>query len=915
MLNRIKHSVSDFFTEGKALEAPGLDYSVPPSFAANLPWIEVSDQGLVQLEDGRSVGLFFDVTPLVTEDKTQVQLDRVVQAVTSILCSPDIVDDEHAFVVQLFARDVESGGEKIESLWERAKVKDAFTRAVLDADKRHSELIGRAQGIFSVGGRAWRGRERQVRLAVYRWMPESASPSELKANLNQLKRIRRAFLEPSSFYSQGVAVTPSSGKRIHDWLSPFFNPSGIAGETLKYRAPRSFIDQDFSERLLRSGIRSDVENGLWWFEGDKSIGTRVMELDTWGNEHFLAGALFGEVGEEALDGEKTTRPHYALFDELPSGTMMAMTLLPQTKAQARARLTRVREAAVGEEPALEAIREDCDDFNVLLEKRPLWRGQMAFYVQGESIDEIDARTQSLRSIFNSRNLSIRFIKNADQESPLDSYLRWLPMNYHPERDDKLWYCGWVWLEDMLRLSPLFGRATGTGSDLFHYYNRGGELFGFDPLRDYSSNAHLNLFGPSGSGKSATLVGQCLRLMALHRPRLFIIEAGNSFGLFGQFCERYGLSVNRIQVNAHSQGLMAPFADAKHLVGQAVPHVSDDSALDIERLNDNDSPEDDARDILGELEIMARLMITGGEQREMDDYRRADSSMVRDAIKLAAERCHQDQVQVRPSHIKQALLTFSQDPDRPEARRERARLMGEALAFFCEGLEGQIFDQEAQHWPEADVTIIDLGLYAKNGYEAQMAAAYISLINRINGIAERDQHSGRDIVTLTDEGHLIASNELLAPYAVKIVKMWRKLRAWFWLATQDLADFPAIARKMLNNAEWWVMLNMPEDELTNLSAFKKLSESEKNLIRSMKSEKHKYKEGVVTGQDGKLMQRFTVVPPALYLALGETDGDAKARRADIMKAHGISELDAALMKAEEIEQARLNYRGEGQDALC
>jgi predicted ATP-binding protein involved in virulence len=106
-----------------------------------------------------------------------------------------------------------------------------------------------------------------------------------------------------------------------------------------------------------------------------------------------------------------------------------------------------------------------------------------------------------------------------------------------------------------------------------------------------------------------------------------------------------------------------------------------------------------------------------------------------------------------------------------------------------------------------------------------------------------------------------------------------------------------------------MLNMPEDELTNLSAFKKLSEPEKNLIRSMKSEKHKYKEGVVTGQDGKLMQRFTVVPPALYLALGETDGDAKARRADIMKAHGISELDAALMKAEEIEQARRDYQGE------
>jgi hypothetical protein len=227
------------------------------------------------------------------------------------------------------------------------------------------------------------------------------------------------------------------------------------------------------------------------------------------------------------------------------------------------------------------------------------------------------------------------------------------------------------------------------------------------------------------------------------------------------------------------------------------------------------------------------------------------------------------------------------------------------------LEGQIFDQDAQHWPEADVTIIDLGLYAKTGYEAQMAAAYISLINRINDIAERDQYSGRHIITLTDEAHLIVTNDLLAPYAVKIVKMWRKLNAWFWLATQDLADFPAIARKMLNNAEWWVMLNMPEDEIKNLEAFKKLSEAEKNLIRSMQSEKHKYKEGVVTGQDGALMQRFTIVPPALYLALGETDGEAKKTRKTLMNERGIDELEAVMLKAQQIEAARAAYSGEGE----
>ncbi|EGU34789.1 hypothetical protein VII00023_08269, partial [Vibrio ichthyoenteri ATCC 700023] len=207
-------------------------------------------------------------------------------------------------------------------------------------------------------------------------------------------------------------------------------------------------------------------------------------------------------------------------------------------------------------------------------------------------------------------------------------------------------------------------STGTGSDALHYFNRGGELFGFDPLNDFLSNAHLNLFGPSGSGKSATLVGICLRLLATHRPRLFVIEAGNSFGLLGAYCERMGLKVNRVQLSGSSKGILAPFADAKHLVGQEVAHVCSDESLDIEHLNDNDSEDDEQRDILGELEIMARLMITGGEENELADYRRADSAMVRDAIKAAAELAH-ERYTVRPTHIKEQLITFSQDAQRPD----------------------------------------------------------------------------------------------------------------------------------------------------------------------------------------------------------------------------------------------------------
>ncbi len=39
-------------------------------------------------------------------------------------------------------------------------------------------------------------------------------------------------------------------------------------------------------------------------------------------------------------------------------------------------------------------------------------------------------------------------------------------------------------------------------------------------------------GPTGSGKSATLNNILNQVTAIYRPRLFIVEAGNSFGLFG-----------------------------------------------------------------------------------------------------------------------------------------------------------------------------------------------------------------------------------------------------------------------------------------------------------------------------------------------------------------------------------------------
>ncbi len=102
-------------------------------------------------------------------------------------------------------------------------------------------------------------------------------------------------------------------------------------------------------------------------------------------------------------------------------------------------------------------------------------------------------------------------------------------------------------------------------------------------------------------------------------------------------------------------------------------------------------------------------------------------------------------------------------------------------MFCTGVNGRFFNREGDIWPEADITLVDLAMFAREGYEAELAIAYISLINHINSLGRKYQHSFRPIVNATDESHIITVNPLLAKFLVKGSKMWRKLGIWLcWL---------------------------------------------------------------------------------------------------------------------------------------
>jgi conjugative transfer ATPase len=399
-----------------------------------------------------------------------------------------------------------------------------------------------------------------------------------------------------------------------------------------------------------------------------------------------------------------------------------------------------------------------------------------------------------------------------------------------------------------------------------------------------------------------------QIAAIYRPRLFIVEAGNSFGLFGDFAARLGLSVHRVKLAPGAGVSLAPFADAHRLVDSpGEVRTLDADALDEDRdeavaqEKERAGEADEQRDVLGELEITARLMITGGEDKEEARMTRADRSLVRQCLLDAARSCAAEKRTVLTRDVRDALRCRSRDASLPELRRARLLEMADAMDMFCQGTDGEMFDRPGTPWPEADVTIVDLATYAREGYNAQLSIAYISLINTVNNLAERDQFLGRPIVNVTDEGHVITKNPLLAPYIVKITKMWRKLGAWFWLATQNIDDLPRAAEPMLNMIEWWICLSMPPDEVEKIARFRELTPAQKGLMLSARKEAGKFSEGVILSKSMEVL--FRAVPPSLYLALAQTEPEEKAERFLLMQKMGLSELDAAIEVARQIDAAR------------
>ncbi len=59
-------------------------------------------------------------------------------------------------------------------------------------------------------------------------------------------------------------------------------------------------------------------------------------------------------------------------------------------------------------------------------------------------------------------------------------------------------------------------------------------------------------------------------------------------------------------------------------------------------------------------------------------------------------------------------------------------------FVKDPMASQFFNSHGNPWIDADLTIVDFGLFAREGYEAHRSIAFAGCLNHIQTLAEANQ---------------------------------------------------------------------------------------------------------------------------------------------------------------------------------
>ena len=865
--------------------------------------------GLIGLADFMSTGRIFEVVCNSTEARSPQDIeflhkkvsDAISKSISELTGEPWIVqwfvqDENQRMVRELTSRVQEYTGDSIRS--------SRFSTNWHEIINDHFKEMSSTEGLFresGIVGEPWRGRIRRVRLCLWRKSRGSQSPHD--ETIDQVSEQLESALAQAE-----VKLISQGPKELYEWFTHWFVPDPKPftefedTSELLDQFPWNPSDLDRATVLFSDSTSADISRaslhgtspwtwkhpGIWWFCGCPS---RFLTVDE----------LTGEPEIGHLTGERVFGDSIgAMWDRMPENSLWSMTVVYSPQDQVERKIRKVRTNSVGDDAAASERRNLADI--ALLEiarANPVYRVFSGVFIFGSDIGDLNRKSERAMSIFSANR--IRLIPPRYDPVALDSYIRAMPFGFDVEQDQRpytrrarLWFSSHT-----ARMLPVFGRSTGTGYPGCLLFNRGAEPLMFDPLNpvDREKNAHSLILGPTGSGKTALLIYLLLHLTAVHRPRIVFLSALPTFGLFTAHCEQLGLTTHQIRIDGVNKVSLPPFQNA---------HVL---------LQDNSDVEEGSstyhRDPLGEMEIQARLMVTGGQENEEYHLRRDDLDLIRVALKQSAQKSKsENRSQTMTSDLVSVLLDAAksgQIGDRSLSKHQtrRASRMASAINVFCTGLNGELFDREGSFWPPCDITVVELDLLARRGYEDRLAVALTGIFSMINNEIEANQYRARQTIVVVDEAHVLLQNPLISPYLNRISAMWRTFGAWLWIATQNIRQFPDNAKELLNQPEWWFCLSLDRDEIEQIGRFKSLTSQQKDLLLSARKSPGRFTEGTVISP--RVLSLFRNTPPALALALSQTEKSEKAERQQIMEREGLSELDAAYLIADSIRLKRRNGR--------
>ena len=901
-------------------------YQRPKSFTDLLPWMDFDYVNQTfTLEDG-SPGVMFEVSMLPTEARPPDYLSEIEDGIRSAL-NFSIPECDTPWILQFYVQDdgdMSSFIKSYEDYFPEERKTHPFTQHFLKCMREHIQRISNEKGYFidnMVSGSPWGAKERKVRCFLYKRLSKQDKEEFENSDDNNAEKQLNEIMEKLSTQLQatGLIVNRCLEEEFVRWMLAWLNPENVKKfnlndiTTTNQEKPFGF---DLSRVLSLQEPTS--KEGSWYFDAKPH---RVITVDSLRRSP-VPGHLTGErrIGDRNL----------AFFDDLPAGSIANVTVVIKAQDQVKNHLSRLQYASKGDSAEAELTASDATDALQAIQKGDnLYPTSINIFIRGSDNRDLKDKLNKTHSLLITHGLNT--INEKNMMLPLYAYIRNLPMNFEPEKERIFPLSRYVFSSHIARLVPLWGRDRGTQNHGFLFYNRGGEPLSFDPFNpnDRAGNAFGLLLGPPGAGKSAMMVYLLMQTIALYNTRIFVIEKGNSFELLAEHCKAMGMSVNSVSLTQKSDISLPPFANALRMLEREEKKEEDlnksylvESNLDNfdaskideyiqEVMQDENNDSDEERDLLGEMELIGKIMITGGDEEEEKKMTRSNRLILRQAIvdaavkkrdalvskKLTKEPVSDFDEVVITSDVVNSLRDLSRDDSRHEKSRLRAEEMADAMELFCTGLLGKFFNRPGKLWPENDLTVMDLGIFSQDAYKDGLSIAVVGLMNIITGIAERDQHSKRPILVIADEPHLLFDNVLLVVLFIKLVKMYRKLGCWPWFLTQNMEDFPGDARKLLSMLEWFIALVCPKEQIELISNFKDLTQEQKSLLLAAQKESKKFTEAVVISKT--ILALIRNVPPPISLALAQTEQHEKAVRAEIMKEKQCSKLEASYEVANRI----------------